>query len=185
MKTKLFALVSLIILLMASIAASAQDAQTPCATADVLAAEYRGMVEGEWLQSVITTLNANIEDNDTTNFLGTARELRRILGRLEANCRGLHFTNESEGMEPVIGPVSIASGIWRATFTTAGFGSVELEVISGTCEDDGLIFNAFQGDATDGMQAVVTTGPGCEVLISVSNTSEDWDLMFEAVKLDE
>jgi hypothetical protein len=184
MKTKLFALIGLLILLITSIAA-AQDTEAPCATADVLATEYRGMVQGEWLQTVITTLNANIEDNDTTNFLGTARELRRVLARLESNCRGLHFTNESEGMEPVIGPVSIASGIWRATFTTAGFGSVKLDVISGTCEDDGLIFNAFEGDAADGMQSVVTTGPGCEVLISVSNTSEDWDLMFEAVKLDE
>lgn len=181
MKAKFFILVGLLLMVMAS-SATAQDAELPCAVGDVLNLEYKGQIQGDWLQSVIVTLNANIDDDDTINFLGTARELRRILARMDSNCRGLHFTSDEDGMRPVIGPVDFVGGIWRVTFTTTGYGSVKLEELSGDCGRDALLFAAFEGDATDGAQKVITTGAGCEALISVENTGDPWDLMFELVK---
>jgi hypothetical protein len=183
MKVRACILAGLLLALMAmATGAATQDTEPPCVVDDVLNTEHQGMVQRDWLNSVIITLNANIEDADTSNFLSTARELRRILTRLDANCRGMRFTNESEGMQPVIGPIPFTNGIWRATLTTAGFASVKIEDISGTCEDDGLLFNSFEGDAADGAQKVFTSGPGCEVLIEMANMSEDWELTFELVK---
>lgn len=172
----------LLIVLGMTMGAAAQDVAQPCKVADVLDVEYQGMVQRDWLQTVIVTLNANIKDDDIGNFLGTARELRRVLARADANCRGLHFTSDSEGMSPVIGPVSISGGIWRATLTTDGFASVKLETIEGDCGDEKLPFNVFDGDAKDGAQKVIKTGMGCQALISLENTSKPWDLMFELVK---
>lgn len=183
MKTRFLILAGLLLSLVSlTVGAAAQDASSPCAVDDALNTEYQGLVQRDWLQSMIITLNANIEDADTTNFLSTARELRRVLTRLDANCRGMIFTNDIEGMQPVIGPIPFPNGIWRATLTTAGFASVKIEDLSGTCEDDGLLFNAFEGDAADGAQKVFTSGNGCEVLIEMANMSEDWELMFELVK---
>lgn len=163
--------------------AAAQDAAQPCKVADALDVEYQGMVQRDWLESVIVTLNANIKDDDITNFLGTARELRRVLARADATCRGLHFTSDEEGMRPLIGPVSFANGLWRVTFTTTGYGAVKIETLSGTCESDyGVLFNVSQGAADKGAQSVFKTSEGCEALIGLENTGKPWDLMFELIK---
>lgn len=184
MKTKLFILVAIVALmgLARQTPTMAQDAEPPCAVDDALNVEYQSMVQRDWLQTVITILNANIEDADTTNFLGTARELRRVLARLDADCRGLHFTNDSDGMQPVIGPVALTGGTWKVTFTTAGYGTVEMEELGGDCGRDSLLFAMFADQATDGSQAIIKIGESCEALISVSNTGKPWDLMFELVK---
>lgn len=183
MKIRLGILAGMLLITLAmTMSAAAQDSGAACNLDDALNTEYQGMVQRDWLQSVIVTLNANIKDADTVNFLGTARELRRVLARLEANCRGLSFSSEADGKQPVIGPIPFQNGIWRATLTTAGFASVKIEDISGACEDSGLLFSSFEGDAADGMQKVFTSGPGCEVLIEMGNISEDWTLIFELVK---
>lgn len=184
MKTRFFILAGILLAMMAMVmSAAAQDTEPACAVDDVLNTEYQGMVQRDWLQSVIVTLNANIDDSDTVNFLGTARELRRVLARLDANCRGLHFNSEEEGMEPLIGPVSFADGLWRVTFTTEGYGAVKIETLGGTCESDyGVLFNASPGAADKGAQAVFKTSEGCEALIGLENTNEVWDLAFELVK---
>ena len=183
MKVKM--LIVLVLLLSAMAEVRAQETDPPCELNEVLSAEYKGMVEGEWLESVITTLQANIEDDDSLNFLSTGRELRKILARLDANCRALLFNTENDGQRPVLGPISLESGLWRVTFTTAGFGSVRTETLSGDCGTDTYLFNAFQGDAADGSEIVYETGRACEVLIEISNTSEPWELSFELLKATE
>jgi hypothetical protein len=184
MKTRLLGLVGLVLVVMGlAMSAAAQDTEPACSVNDVLNTEYQGMVQRDWLDMVITTLNANIEDDDATNFLGTARELRNVLSRLDADCRGLHFTSADEGMLPLIGPVNFENGLWRVTFTTAGYGAVKIETLAGTCESDyGVLFNVSPGEADKGGQAVFKTSEGCEALIGLENTSEDWDLIFELLK---
>lgn len=165
-----------------AIGVSAQDAVAPCALGDALNVEYQGMVQRDWLEALITTLTTNIKDDDITNFLGTAQELRRVLARADATCRGLHFTSAKEGLQPVLGPISLPDGIWKATITTKGFVTVKAEAINGDC-DDALLFNLFSDQATDGAQVIIKPSGGCEALISISNTSDPWDLIFEPVKL--
>lgn len=85
----------------------------------------------------------------------------------------------------VIGPVNIPVGLYRATFTTGGFGAVTITTSEGECgAGSGFLtpglFNEMAGEATNGAEAVFTSR-GCRALIEVSNVQEPWTLVFEAV----
>lgn len=188
MTARFFVLAGILLAMLAMLAmaggAAAQDSDPACVVDDVLNTEYQGMVQRDWLQSVMITLNANIDDGDTVNFLGTARELRRVLARLDANCRGLAFSSEVDGEQAVIGPINFASGVWRAVFTVNGVASVQMETLSGTCKS-GFLFTAIEGDGTEGAESIYKSADNCEALISVSYVNGDWDLMFVPIKLDD
>jgi hypothetical protein len=185
MTVKFWSVVGLLCMVLAlAISATAQDTGAPCSVDDVLNTEFQGMVQRDWLESVIVTLNANIEDDDAANFLSTARELRSVLGRLEARCRGLSFSSEVDGAQPVIGPITFPDGVWKGTFTVNGVASVEMETLSGTCKS-GYLFVATEGDGTDGAEAIYKTEDNCETLISVTHVHGEWTLDFELIKASE
>lgn len=94
----------------------------------------------------------------------------------------LSFSSQQYSLQAVIGPVTIPSGTYRATATTAGFISVQLGSVTGTC-DVGFgesLFNLMQGQAADGAEAVLHS-TDCVALIIVSNTQDEWTLDFEAL----
>lgn len=184
MKTRCFILAGLLLVVLAmAMSAAAQDTPETCNIDDVLNTEYQGMVQRDWLQSVIVTLNANIDDSDTVNFLGTSRELRRVLARLDANCRGLSFSSEVDGLQPVIGPISFPNGVWMATLTAPKYGTVEVETLSGKCGDlSSYIFILDPGEGAEGAEQVFKTSDGCEALLTIDGAREGWTLTFELVK---
>lgn len=93
----------------------------------------------------------------------------------------------SDTSASVVGPVTIEAGTYRVTFTTNGFGSVQLTVSSGECAPTsglgsltGLLFNMMSGDAASGAEALFKS-EGCVVLMELSNITEAWTLKFEKI----
>jgi hypothetical protein len=118
------------------------------------------------------------------DLLEGLREFRQFLTALDADCRGKAFSREEDGANPVLGPINFDNGVWRATFTTGRFGAVTFDVLNGDCdfERTELLFNVFEGEATEGAQQRFRTDGQCQALISVSNTSGDWALQFEFLR---
>lgn len=188
MKAKIVVLVGLLLTLIAmSMGVIAQDTASPCAAADVLDVEHQGIIEREWIASMAITLDTTAKDDNMTDWLGAAREMRETLARVEANCRGLHFTSEDEGMKAVIGPVTFPDGVWKLAMEQDGMiATVKLTDLAGTCYD--FISNVLtvSGDTAGNPAEVVVKLKGCEALIEVESVGgKGWDLMFEPIKLDE
>jgi hypothetical protein len=105
------------------------------------------------------------------------------LAALDAECRGLSFSSEVDGSQPVIGPIILEEGVYRVTFTTDGYGSISGTVLEGDCEREiRLIFNESEGDASDGSQAVLDIEGDCEVLLELDNITDDWTLTIESLR---
>jgi hypothetical protein len=151
------------------------------------------------MTSMVSAQDEAAETCDTSSALATITELVadtelepiEILRAIKAavdeillQCDGLMFTSENEGLQPVIGPVEFPEGLYRVTFTTEGYGVVELEFLEGECEpslySDTLFINNA-GESSDGAQATLNSS-GCEVLILLSRTNEPWTLEFEKLR---
>lgn len=171
MNMKRYLLVLLIVVFVVP-AAVAQDA-SPCeGRLGDLSASY---------QEYFSAMNAAAEAGDIPAYLDAMHDMRIALNMIDAYCRGMSFSSEDDGMQPVIGPViMVQDGMYRATFTTDSYGSVEIETMQGDCEAgmSGLMFNAFEGQASGGAQEILQAS-NCIMLLKVSNTFEPWTLTFE------
>jgi hypothetical protein len=106
------------------------------------------------------------------------------LRALQSTCAGLSFTSEEEGMQPVLGPISLPEGLFRVTATTGGYMIAELEVLDGDCEArgmGGMLFLLTAGQGDDGAQELLES-QGCEMLLTIGNTNEAWTLDFEKLR---
>lgn len=86
--------------------------------------------------------------------------------------------------DEVFGPVEIPAGLYRAVFTSTGFGAVKVRVIEGKCSGGifgELLFNEVRGHADEGSEAIFESD-GCRALIEVSNTTEPYTLDFAEVQ---
>ena len=113
-------------------------------------------------------------------------DLEKAVVAARIECGGMIFTSEEEGLQPVIGPVELPEGMYRATLTIDGMGVVELDVLDGSCGDSiGMpVFMVLDmGGAPDGAQTVVES-EGCEALISFSSVTfaHNWTLEFEKLR---
>ena len=83
-----------------------------------------------------------------------------------------------EGMRPVLGPLALAKGVYVFTATTAGFMALIPQSLSDDCGLDLMvaIFNLSQGQGASGAQSVVEVEVDCNVLLDVSNTTQEWTL---------
>jgi hypothetical protein len=168
MKSAARLLVLCILLAAFSIPSIAQE-ETPEAECD-----YSRMVE------TFEFAAENIETSDDPFLM--LRQVQFDISMFQAECSGLSFSSEIEGLQPVIGPVEIPEGVYRAIATTEGFMSASVEVIEGECEGRsfGSLFNLFQDQATEGAEALFIS-EGCTAFIEISNTTEPWTLVFEKV----
>lgn len=97
----------------------------------------------------------------------------------------LTFNSQENGLQAVIGPVSIPSGAYRVTATTNGFFIGQIQTVSGTCNADTMgLFNLMQGIATLGAETLFTS-ENCQAIISVSNTQQPWTLDFSQILRDD
>jgi hypothetical protein len=129
------------------------------------------------VQELAVALDANAE-SIAEDIAGLGREI----GLLDAECRGLSFSSEIDGLQPLLGPM-ILDGVYRVTLTTDGFAIVAGTVLDGDCEREvRTIFNIREGEGDDGAQIALDTDGECEVLFEISNTREDWTLTFEKLR---
>jgi hypothetical protein len=158
------------VLLIAALPAIAQDAVDFCDEDryDEIADELQLLVD-------------EFRESDTP--ADALRQIEELVSTVRTECYGLTFTSEQEGMQPVIGPVSIPEGLYRATATTTGFMIAEVDPLEGQCSARGFgsLFNLSRDTAIDGAQAVFESS-GCEALIAISNTREPWTLKFEKLR---
>lgn len=188
MKIRFVGLLALLLTVLGmTIGAAAQDAAQPCKAADVLDVEYQGAVQRDWIATMMATLTKTAETDNMTDWLSAATELRTVLARLDANCRGLHFTSEANGgLSAVIGPVSIPDGIWKVSLLSDGsYESVKMTSVDGECYDViSTILTTADDISKNPLQKVLKTTGGCQGLIEVTQLDGTmWDLIFEPVKL--
>ena len=110
-------------------------------------------------------------------------EIMNYAALKRAECDGLVFSSAEYGLQPFIGPVEIAPGMYRAQVVTEGFFIARVSPTTGSCEgvSFGSLFNVSSGIASDGAQSGFVS-QGCVAFIEISNTREPWTLTFE--KLD-
>jgi hypothetical protein len=89
------------------------------------------------------------------------------------------FDSSTAGLQAVIGPVDLPTGLYRVTATTAGYMIGDIEAISGECDAGFMgLYNITQGQATDGAETILKSDD-CNGLISISNTQGAWTLEFQ------
>jgi len=96
-----------------------------------------------------------------------------------SNLATLSFNSDELGLQPVIGPLQIPSGIYILTATTEQFIIVEMQALRGECTSAGFgsLFNVSSGRASDGAETLLISDD-CEALFSVGNTRAPWTLEF-------
>lgn len=132
------------------------------------------------LSNALAIIETAIGANDTEAVLSDASAFIKALSDLNIACHGLQFSNEANGMQPLIGPINLTEGVYRVTATTDSFIILEIEVLEGECRSEPL-FSLFEGQAVGGAQAVYRSS-GCEVLIQIRNTFEPWTVTFEQLR---
>ncbi len=137
--------------------------------------------------SALQTMIAETNDSLTTVDLDTAlvllHDLDNAISTTRAACSGLAFTSDEYGLQPVLGPIDLADGIWKLTFATEGFGAGQTTTLSGDCGEDRYhLFNYMSGEADQGGQVLMTTSNACSFLFALENADEPWTLAFELIK---
>jgi hypothetical protein len=124
--------------------------------------------------------------DDQLEPLDILRAIRDAVTEALIGCEGLSFSDEnSGGLQPVIGPVEIPEGMYRARVVTEGAFILHADLISGECgEGRGMssyVMNVWAETAVEGIE-IVFYSAGCETLLSVSNTNSPWNLTFEKLR---
>lgn len=170
-------LIVLIVLLLVGVGvASAQDeiVEPQCKTTSL-----------NFIITALRTTADGVEEDvqNETSPIVSLRLLQAQIAGLLAECRGLSFSSDTDGMQPVLGPITLPEGIYRATVTTTGFFIGDIELIDGECESTGFgsVFNLSPGQADAGAQAVIRSAE-CRMLFPVENTREPWTLIFEPIQ---
>jgi hypothetical protein len=93
----------------------------------------------------------------------------------------IRFDSTTQGMQPVLGPLMLPSGVYRVTVRTVGFFIAQLDTVSGTCEAGFMgLFNLSSGIANNGASSLLLSDD-CNALIAISNVTESWTLDFQQI----
>jgi uncharacterized protein YfcZ (UPF0381/DUF406 family) len=156
----------LVIFLMGIFAVLAQDSAYTC----------------EDLAERLSSIQANAAalDANSATISQEITELQNELSNLDAACRGLAFSSEVDGSQPALGPITLEEGVYRASLTTDGYAIVQGTVLDGDCDSEvSYMFNEMEGQASGGAQTVLEIEESCEVILELSNITEDWTLTIE------
>lgn len=158
--------------------------------------ECDGTMLSSELELFVSTLSASDAPTETLNLINdwvdnaiincseTDLSTPTSLSSTDINIPVLTYSSEDLGLQPVIGPVDIPDGIYRATVKTDGFFIGKIEPVAGECLTGTLgLFNLSQGISTDGASSLVGSVE-CRGLIQISNTTEPWTLEFYAIDLE-
>lgn len=129
----------------------------------------------------INELEVMRETLDPATAADKLQELANSANMIRATCDGLAFEDDKQ---TVIGPVEFPAGVYRATFTTEGYGAVSVNPLSGNCGQGSgsfltpSLFLIMGGNATEGAESIFSSEE-CNALIEVSNVQGAWSLTFE------
>lgn len=129
----------------------------------------------------INELEVMRETLDPTTAADKLQELANSANMIRATCDGLAFEDDKQS---VVGPVEFPAGVYRATFTTEGYGAVSVNPLSGNCGQGSgsfltpSLFLIMGGNATEGAESIFSSEE-CNALIEVSNVQGAWSLTFE------
>lgn len=138
--------------------------------------------ECDYTPTLEEIINLATEPDDAAAALD---EIAAIISAAKIECSGLSFNSEDEGMQPLIGPITLPEGMYRATLTIDGMGMVSMESLDGNCGEDqfGLPLFMVMEMGESETQALVDAGGG-ECLIKFENVTmvDEWTLTFEKLK---
>lgn len=108
----------------------------------------------------------------------TLRALRREVAEAEAACRDWRFTSEGEGMQPVLGPLTLPQGSYTLNVETAGYFNAALELEEGLCAYRDSSAGAFsRGQAVGGAARILdVSSESCTFLLAIGSANESWVL---------
>lgn len=157
----------LLVLVGAGLPVAAQD--DACAPASLLS-----------LLSSAAKLLATMEESEQR---ATLRSLRRELAEVEAACHDRHFTSEAEGMQPVLGPLTLPQGSYTLNVETAGYFNAALELEAGLCAYRDRSAGAFsRGQAVGGAVRILdVSSETCAFLLAISSANEPWTLYIAEI----
>ena len=90
----------------------------------------------------------------------------------------LRISSAEAGLQPVLGPIRLPTGVYIVEATTAGYFIGDVQALAGECTtQSGTLFNLSAGQANSGAETLLASS-GCEMLLSISNTREPWTLTF-------
>jgi hypothetical protein len=169
MKTMIF----LILVFLTSVSATAQDTST--CDKELFAStleEYAEMLRTATNVTVVMEQVAQYADNAVTICNEEAPATSEDAGL------AMSYTSSEYGLQAVIGPVTLPTGIYRVTAKTDGFMIAAVETLEGTCETSILgLFSLSQGQASNGASTILSS-ENCEALFTISNTQSAWTLDF-------
>ena len=108
----------------------------------------------------------------------TLRALRREVAEAEAACHDWRFTSDAEGMQPVLGPLTLPQGSYTLNVTTAGYFNAALELEEGLCAYRDQSAGAFsRGQAVGGAARILdVSSETCSFLLAIGSANEPWTL---------
>lgn len=170
MRTLIFLLLAV---LLAGMPAAAQDGQIVTEGGCTPDGVRQGM------QDVFDTFSPENAD-DVLEFL---RTIRNTATMAEVHCTGNTFSSERNGEQPVLGPIYLASGVWRVRVVTDGYMIADIETLTGTCENTafGTLYNITAGRAATGAERLIRSTE-CVMLLTVGNTNQAWELELEQIQ---
>lgn len=181
LKMQLWIFVGLILLtMMMSTSATAQEDAQPCTTAQL---NHGANPMHEPIAKPINDMSTTARPGNMSIYLELANRVWGTLHDVKVVCLGMHFTSTSQAATHLVGPITFSKGNWRAIFTTEQYGIVIFSVPSGTCDPSFILFNVSRAEARKGTERVFNIPGECEAVISIENTSGQWDLKFEPIKL--
>ena len=96
------------------------------------------------------------------------------------------FASDSDGQQPVLGPIALPAGLYQFTLVAVDTIQVEPIPMSDDCGRDFKYgaMSSTRGKATSGIQKLYNAPADCDLIIQVKYTRSDWTLDIERVDPD-
>lgn len=135
------------------------------------------------LISLLSSAAKLLTTMEESEQLATLRSLRREVAETEAACQDWRFTNEAEGMQPVLGPLTLPQGSYTLNVTTAGYFNAALEVEAGLCAYRDRTAGAFsRGQAVGGAVRILdVSSETCTFMMAISSANEPWTMFISEI----
>jgi hypothetical protein len=142
------------------------------------------------LEGFFAALDATVVNMRLARTMGNLDEVLALVNDLDVAiqgvktaCNPLRFTSDDEGLQAVIGPVSIAPGSYLATVVTDGPITVDLVASEGECspQAEGMLFDVAEAEAATGIEALVSSR-GCIAVITTHNADQPWTLSLVRIR---
>lgn len=133
-------------------------------------------------QKAIDTQAAALKSaaGDPAKWLAELGALQEQLSVYKAKCDGLYWDDQKDGFAPVLGPIDLGTGLYKATGLLNSTSGITSTVVSGDCNTIGVTM----AGATDkpSVRQTAFKVKECVIMMTVTNYSNaPWSLRLEPV----